>query len=101
MDENIPNMRNLFSLERLRNRPLASDFLGQLKKAIQGFPRSPAVLTTIQSYGTRPQIHNALIMRVYGERSHVGIHYFLPGPTAILSTIAAFEGDTCKNNLRL
>jgi hypothetical protein len=38
-------------------------------------------------------------MWVYGERPHVAIHYFLPGPTGILSTIAAVEGDTYKNDL--
>jgi hypothetical protein len=36
-------------------------------------------------------------MRVYGERPHVAIHYFLPGSTAILSAIATVEGNPCKN----
>jgi len=100
VNENIPDMGNLFSLEHLRNRPLASDFLGQLKKAIQGFPRRTPVLTTIQPYGPRPQVNHALIIGVYGECSHIAIHYFLPGSTAILSTIASIEGNTRKNNSR-
>src|SRR5215471_19871367 len=97
MDENIPNMRNLFSLERLGNRPLTSDFLGQVKKAIQGLPRGTSVLAAEQLHRTGPQINYALIMRVYGERPHVAIHYFLPGSTAILSAIATVEGNPCKN----
>src|SRR4030095_1656002 len=67
---------------------------------MQGFPRGPPVLATIQPYGPRAQINYAVIIGVYGECSHIAIHYFLPGSTAILSTIATVERNTCKNNLR-